>query len=298
MKIEEIPVWEAFVAVARYGGFSSASQALGVAIPQLSKRVAKLEADLGVRMFQRTTRSVALTEEGRSLLPRVVAALDDFSSIEASLESRQDLSGTLRLTSIPFVAHRLLLPVFSEFMALHPKVKIELDLSEHVMNLIEANIDLAIRIQEPSDSQLVYRQLASNDLVLCASPRYLKENMKPLSEPKHLRDHHVLMMDIHGAVRFQSGQGKLSDFVGESRLRCNNGWYLSELAKNHFGVLVRSIWDVRPLMDSGELVQVLKKHPLHNFGHIYAVIPSRRYLAPRVRVFLDFLLAKSASWSV
>ena len=297
MKIEEIPVWEAFVGVARYGGFSSASQALGVGIPQLSKRVAKLEADLGIRMFQRTTRSVTLTEEGRALLPRVVSALEDLASIESSLESQENLSGTLRLTSIPFVAQRLLLPVFTEFMARHPNVRIELDLSEQMLNIVEANVDLAIRIQEPGDTQLVYRKLAANDLVLCASPQYIKDHKKPLTEPKHLRDHSILMMDIHAPVRFKSGVGKLADFVGEARLRCNNGWYLTELAKQDFGVLVRSIWDVQPMLESGELVQVMKKHPLQNFGHIYAVIPSRRFLAPRVRSFLDFLLAKSESWT-
>lgn len=297
MKVEEIPVWEAFVAVAKHGGFSSASTALGVAVPQVSKRIAKLESDLGVRLFQRTTRAVSLTDEGLALLPRVVGVLEDLSNIEAALEPQGNISGTLRITSIPFIAQRLLLPLFTDFMRKHPGIRIELDISDHMVNLIESQIDLAVRIQEPTDTNLVYRKLIPNQLVLCASPLYLKTHKKPLTEPKHLRDHDVLMLDIHRSVKFKDQSTKLSDVVGQQKFSCNKGWYLTELAKNNCGILVRSIWDVQPLFASGELVPVLKKYPLGSFGNIYAVIPSRRYLAPRVRTFMDFLVERAAKWS-
>lgn len=295
MKIEEIPVWESFVAVAKHGGFSKASGVLGVAVPQVSKRVAKLESDLGVRLFHRTTRAVSLTEEGRALLPRVEGVLDDLASIEAALEPTGRVSGILRITSIPFVAQRLLLPLFMEFTGKHPDLRIELDLSEKIINLVESNIDMAVRIQEPSDSNLVYRKLLPNQLVLCASPQYLKEHKKPLTEPIHLRDHEMLILDIHRSVKFTNNDTRLRDVIGTQRITCDNGWYLTELAKNHGGILVRSIWDVAPLFESGELVPVLKKHQLGTFGHIYAVIPSRRYLAPRVRAFMEFLEERAAS---
>lgn len=296
MKIDEIYVWEAFAAVAKYGNFSKAAVGLRLPIPQLSKRVSKLEAQLGVRLFQRTTRVVTLTDEGRALLPRVVSILEDLNTVEASFENHNEISGTIRVASIAFVAQRLLLPVFSEFMRLYPKVRIELDLSEQMVHLVESNIDLAIRIQEPDDSSMVYRKLASNDLMLCATPTYLKASKQPLTEPKHLHKHALLMLSVHGRCKFQGTSLRLSEFADAAKFKCDNGWYLTELARNDFGVLVRSVWDVKPMIASGELVPVLKKYPLENFGSIYAVIPSRRLLAPRVRALLDFVTARAATW--
>jgi DNA-binding transcriptional LysR family regulator len=299
MKIEEIGIWEAFQGVAVHGGFSKASKVLRVTVPQLSKRVAKLEDRLGVRLFQRSTRVVTLTDEGRALLPRVTSLLDDLTGIESSFESGQSLTGTVRITCVPFVAHRLLIPVIAGFSKVYPEIHIELELSESFVNLIEANFDLAIRIHpEPDDSDLVYRKLAPNDLVLCASPGYLKAGKRPLDKPADLRHHKMLMLSVHRDCGFKNGSHALREFEGSKRLTCENGAFLTELALNDFGVLVRSIWDVQGFLENGELVQVLKKYPLETFGNVYAVIPSRRYLAPRVRAFLDFVVKRAAEWKV
>lgn len=296
MKIEDISIWEAFYGVAKYGNFSKASQALRVNLPLLSKRVAKLEDALGVRLFQRSTRVVKLTNEGKALLPRVSAILEDFTGIESFFEDQQDLSGTIRLTCIPFIAHRLLIPVLDDFKELHPNVHIEMDLSENVLNLIEANIDIAIRIDEPEDSDLVYKKLIPNNLIFCASPKYLKDCAKPLTKIEHLKNHPMLVLGLHENCQFKDGSGKLHDHLGERAVSCENGAFLTDLAVNHFGVLVRSIWDVQELLSNGSLVQVLKKYPLETFGNVYAVIPSRRFLAPRVRAFMDFIVAKALEW--
>lgn len=161
-------------------------------------------------------------------------------------------------------------------------------MSENVLNLVESNIDLAIRIQhELEDSSLVYRKLAPNDLVFCASPAYLKENPKP-KKPSDLKNHKILMLDVHENCIF--GTRKLGDFKKSKWISCNNGAFL--LAIHDFGILVRSIWDVRDDLHKGKLVQVLENYPIETFGHVYAVIPSRRYLAPRVRAFMDFITKK------
>jgi DNA-binding transcriptional LysR family regulator len=297
MKIEEIAIWEAFYGVAKYGNFSKASKALQIAVPQLSKRIAKLEDRLGVRLFQRSTRIVSLTDEGKALLPKVTSLLEDWSGIESSFESsHQKLLGTIRVTCLPFIAHRLLIPILGDFMKLHPGIHVELELSEKILNLIESNIDLAIRIEEPEDTELIYRKLVPNELIFCASPRYLKNSKAPLKEPAHLHKHQMLMLDLHRECRFRDGSYKLKAFANSRKLSCENGAFLTDLALNDFGVLVRSIWDVREHLHKGELVQVLKKHPLETFGHIYAVIPSRRFLAPRVRTFLDFVVERASKW--
>jgi len=297
MKIDEIGSWETFLQVARHGNFSKAAHQMHLSVPQLSKRIARLESQLGVRLFQRTTRVISLTDEGKALLPKVTSILEDLSSIESSFENEQKVSGTVRITCVPFVAHRLLIPALARFTEVHPDVYFELDLSETVMNLVESNFDIAIRIQEPRDSSLIYRKLAPNDLVFCTSPRYLKKNPRKLTEPLDLNNHSLLSLSIHNRCRFKSGAYKLEDFSRSKKLVSENGWFLTELALQGFGVLVRSIWDVREHLKAGSLVQVLKRHPLETFGNIYAVIPSRRYLAPRVRVFLDFIVEDASKWA-
>ncbi len=298
MKITEISVWEAFAAVAKHGNFAKASRHLGVSVPQLSKRVSRLEAQLGARLFQRSTRSVSLTNEGSSILPRVKEIIEELSNIETQFENQDELIGTLRLSTIPFIAHRLLIPIISDFTKRYPKLKIELELSESLSPIIESNIDLAIRIQEPKDSDLIYRKLAENKLVFCASPQYIKENSTPQT-PNDLHTHKMLMLRIHKNCKVKSDSNnsyKLNDFADSRSILCENGAYLTELALAGQGILVRSIWDVYDDLKKAKLVQLLKKYPIESFGNIYAVIPSRKFLAPRVRLFLDAVSESAKKW--
>jgi len=259
--------------------------------------VSRLEDLLGVRLFHRSTRVVKLTDEGRALLPKVSAVLEDLKSIETSFEDQLTLSGTIRVTTVPFIAQRLLIPVISKFNEHYPKVHFEIELSEAVVNLVESNIDLAIRIHEnPSDANLVYRKLMPNRLILCASPDYLKKAKTP-KRPSDLRDHKILMLNIHRNCRFLEESSRVADFSKQKEVVCENGWFLTELALKNFGILLRSQVDVQEHLKSGRLVQVLKKYPLTEFGSIYAVIQSRKLLAPRVRRFLDFVVQQSSNWA-
>lgn len=296
MKMDDFAPWEAFLGVAQQGSFSKASRLLRVPVAQVSKRVSRLESQLNVRLFQRTTRVVSLTDEGKLLLPRIQSILEDLKEAESFFESRYELAGTIRVTAVPFVAHRLLVPVLKDFSALHPGVHIELDVSERFMNLVDAGYDMALRVETPKDSNLVYRKLVPNDLIFCAAPAYLKKNQAPLRTPGDLHRHDLLMLGIHRRCHFKEKEISLAEFEKRRRITCENGAFLTELALEGFGILVRSIWDARPHLVSGRLTQVLKNHPLETFGYLHAVIPSKRYLAPRVRAFLDFVVERSRAW--
>lgn len=294
MKVDDAKAWQAFCAVAKTRSFSKAAAALKVGTPQLSKRIGRLEEQLGVRLFARSTRVVALTDEGKSLLPRVLALLEDWSSLEEAFECDTSLKGTIRVTAVPFIAQRLLIPAFAEFKRRHPDVRIELDLSEGLVNLVESNFDLALRIHaNPPDSSLVYRKLGENELVFVASPRYLKSAKQPLKKPSDLRDHSMLLLGIHEKCRLRDGSSSLGELARLRPFTSPNGWYLTELALSDFGVLVRSSLDVREHLKAGRLVQVLKNHAIEPFGNIYAVVPTRRFLAPRVRALLDIVIKRS-----
>jgi DNA-binding transcriptional LysR family regulator len=297
MRVDEITTWEAFVGVAKQGNFSKAAKSLALTPSQLSKRIARLEDRLGVRLFQRSTRVVSLTNEGRALFPKVNSILEDLSGVESFFQEHQKLSGTVRVTCVTFVAHRLLLPVLKDFMAMYPDIEIQLDLSEKFVNLIESGFDMAIRIETPKDSELIYRKLAPNDLIFCVSPEYLRRNKTPLTKPADLLQHDLLMLSIHNRCKFKDSPSQLSAFEAAKKIRCEDGVFLTEMALQGFGVLVRSIWDVQDHLKNGRLVQVLANHPIETFGFIHAVIPSARYLAPRVRAFLDFVIKQSVSWN-
>lgn len=290
MKIEELSAWEAFLGVAKHGNFSKAAKALRVPLPQVSKRISKLESQLEVRLFNRTTRVVSLTSEGKALLPKINSIIEDLKEVEDSFEKEQNLSGTIKVTSVPFVAKKLLLPTLNEFTKKHPKIHIELELSKKFMNIVESGFDMAIRIESPKDSDLVYRKLAPNDLIFCATPTYLKSKKKKPKTPEDLKDHDLLMLSIHRRCKFINSDIKLREFEKSKKITCENGVFLTEMALNSMGILVRAKLDVEDKLKTGELVQVLKNHPLETFGHIYAVIPNKRYLAPRVRAFLDFVV--------
>lgn len=290
MKINDSGLWEAFLGINKHGNFSKTAQALNIPLPVLSKKISKLEEHLGVRLFHRTTRSVSPTQEALSILPQVQSLFEDMNQLENFFQDQtQKLSGTIRITTAPFVANNLLIPLLDEFLKLHPSVKIELNVSEEILNMVESNLDLAIRIQEPTGSDLVYKQLIPNHLVFCASPEYLKKVRTPLSQPKDLKNHHVYLLNSLRKCRFESDGTSVDQFTKPTPIFCNNGEFITKLALNHMGIILRAEIDVRQHIAEGRLVQVLKKHPVSPFGNLHLVIPNRKYVLPRVRALMTFL---------
>lgn len=298
MNTDDLTGWKAFIAVADYGNFAKASKELRIPVSILSKRVAKLESQLDVRLFQRSTRVVSLTDEGITLLPNIKSVLEELTKVESTFNGRKELSGTVKVTSVSFIAHTFLIPIIHDFQKKHPKIKVELLLSEQVVNLIENNIDMAIRIETPEDSDLIYRKLVPNQLVFCASPRYLKRNPHPVRTPEDLIRHNLLFLRIHEDSRFVGTKTQLKKFALRKMIECDNGAFLTDLALNDFGILVRSIWDVQKHFKAGHLVQVLDKCPLETFGHVYAVIPNRKFLPPRTQAFYEFFLKEAGRWKI
>lgn len=295
MKIDDLLGWKAFVAVANFESFAKAARDLNLPVSVVSKRVAALEDQLSVRLFQRTTRVVRLTEEGRSVLPRIKDLISNFHEIENTFSDKAELSGVVKVTCVPFVAHSLLIPILEKFYKAHPKVKIELSLSEKIEGLIDSGFDMAIRIHTPDDTDLIYKKLVPNDLVFCATPKYLKDK-PPLKSPEDLLNHDLLFLRIHEKCRFQNSELSIKKFSSKKIIESDSGVFLTDLALNNFGILVRSIWDVKKHLESGKLIQVLKKHPLETFGHIHAVIPNKKFLSPRARAFYEFVIEAAKTW--
>lgn len=292
MKIRDLSLWEAFYWVAKDRNFTRAAQRLNVSPPQLSKRVAGLEEQLGVRLLTRTTRQVSLTKDGQGLLPHLESMLEDLRGLEGRFEASDKIEGTIRVTGVTAFTHRALAPLIAEFMRLNPAVQIEVEPTDQLIDLIDNQMDLGIRVEEPRGADFVYIKLMENRLVLCASPDYLKRNSGPLQRPQDLFHHSILMLKVYENCRIARSKIRLGDLARARKMRCESGLFLTQMTLLGAGIGVRSLWDVKPLLDEGQLVEVLPRHKIESFGNVYAVIPSRRLLARRVRVFIDFLTAR------
>ncbi len=289
IQIPDLSLWEAFYWVAKRGTFTAAAGQLKISVPFLSKKIGALEENLGTRLFNRTTRRVTMTQEALTLLPRVEALLEEARDIESHARPSEAVAGLIRVSTLPALAARWLPSVLVAFQKQYPEVQFELLVSDQIVDLVESQVDLAIRVQEPVGAQFVFRKLFENELILCAAPSYLKEIKQPLKKIEDLKKHRILMLTVYEKLRFLNTTVTLRDFKAQQTLFCESGSILTELALQGAGVAVRSRWDVSPHLAKGSLVRVLEKNPLEPFGNIYAVTPHRKYLTNRVRLFLDFL---------
>ncbi len=292
MRISDLQLWEAFVLVAQARSFAKAGRSLGIGAPNITKRISSLETQLGLRLFNRTTRSVTLTSEGEGLLLHARSLLESANELERRASDAGGLSGTIRLTCLPVVAFRWLAKEIEVFRNKFPDVEFELDLSERIVDLIGEQMDLAVRVHPPKGADFVYREIADNELVICASPAYLKKH-SPIKTPQDLHQHSLLTLDLYKRCRFIKSGESLASFESSRKVKCEVGLFLTEMALLGEGVAIRSRWDVSPFLDAGTLVQCLPNDRLEPFGKAYLVIPQKRYLSARVRAFVDQLVANS-----
>lgn len=279
---------EAYVAVVDYQGFGKAGERLGIAKSMVSRRISKLERRLGVQLLQRTTRRQSMTDAGREFYQRATQLLADLNEAEQFVtDSHSRLSGRIRL-AIPqgFGIHQLARPV-SRFLAEHPEIHMEIDLNDRQLDLIEENVDLAIRIGELEDSTLIARKLASVHLVTCASPDYLERHGEP-KHPAELNRHEVLVY-TNAPISWQWGyraDGKAVNTRMNYRINVNSGEFLALLASHGLALVSAPLPLLQDYIDSGALVPVLPEFDRPVFG-MYAVYPPGRLVSKRVKVLCD-----------
>lgn len=280
-----------FAAVVDAGSFVAASDALPMSKAAVSRHVAELESHLGVRLLNRTTRRLSLTPEGEVFHARCKEVLASVDEAEAEITSRSgEATGLLRVNA-PFTFGLLhLAPLWVEFMASHPKLTLDVTLSDRVVDLVEEGFDMAVRIARLPDSSLVSRQIASTRLVLCASPGYLRRHGTP-RHPAELAQHQVAAYSLFSQGdhwSFTGPQGPVSVKVAP-RLRCNNGDTCRLAALRHQGIVLQPSFLVGPDLQAGTLVELMPEYRSIELG-VYVVYPSRKFVSPKVRLLIDFLV--------
>ncbi|WP_417355138.1 LysR family transcriptional regulator [Gallaecimonas pentaromativorans] len=285
-----------FVLLAQTGSLSGAARALDITPPAATKRLAQLENRLGVRLVNRTTRRISLTQEGNTYLHHARHILAAIAQMEDAVTTAgQTLQGLIRVNSTLGFGRTTIAPLVSRFAKRHPGLEVQLDLTDKPVDLVAQGIDLAVRFGALPDQRLNARKLLSNRRFLCASPRYLAEHGTP-AQLADLASHQCIIHrqneDAFGLWRFIEAQH--SEVVKvQGALSSNDGDVVLGWALDGHGILIRSQWDLDKYLKSGRLQQVLPQCRLPD-ADLYLYYPSKSHQSARVRAFIDFLAEQFA----
>jgi len=270
--------------------FVRAAERLGLSTTAVSRQVAELERHLQTRLLQRTTRRISLTEAGRLFHARCVQILADLGDAEHEVgREGAEPRGTIRLTtSVNFGTHQVT-PAIASFLARHPQVRFDVSLSDRIVDIIEEGFDLAIRIGGTGAHNLVARKLGETRLLACAAPDYIARHGAP-AEPEELARHNCLTYEyaLRDTWRFRDAAGHERTVRVAGSLNSNNSDLNVAAAVEGVGIALEPDFIVGPELKNGTLVPILETFEAPALP-IYAVYPSRRFLAAKVRAFVDFL---------
>lgn len=284
-----------FTKVVETKSFTGAADALGLPKSTVSRKLAQLEERLGVRLVQRTTRKLALTEIGEAYYERCSRIVADIAAAEQLVTDMQSTPrGRLRVTASVDFSTRFLGEIVAEFLAQHPEINVELEATDRVVDLIEDGFDLAVRFGQMPESTLIARKLCSLHLILCASPAYLARRGTPRMVEELDEHDHVLFTPAsrNQTWTLASGDGDTTyDFGRPARLATNNYGAVVDVARAGGGIALISEFMVTEEIKSGQLVRVLPDWQTRPTD-VHAVYPARQNVPPRLTLFLDHL-AKS-----
>lgn len=282
---------ESFVAVVARGSLTAAAQAEGVAPAVVGRRIDALEARLGVKLLARTTRRITLTHEGSAFVESCQRLLADLASAEASVSAGGvKASGHLRITAPGGFGRRHVAPLVPRFLAVHPELRLSLNLSDRVVDLVNESFDCAVRVGDLPDSSLISVRLADNRRLCVAAPAYLQRAGVPQT-PAELMRHQCLTLSSDASQTRGWAfmvDGRLLHLRPGGRLDCSDGQVLHDWCLQGLGIAWRSTWEVEREVAAGALQVLLAGHAAPPNG-IYAVFPHARHLALRVRLWIDFL---------
>jgi DNA-binding transcriptional LysR family regulator len=289
-----------FTQVVESGGFSRAADRLGLSTTAVSRHVAELEAHLQSRLLNRTTRRLSLTESGQAFYGRAVQLLQDLQEAEQEASKTAITArGTIRLTTSLNFGTRRVAPEIAGFLARHPGVKFDVQLSDRIVDLVEEGFDLAIRIGGPGPENLVARKLGETCLVLCAAPEYLAKHGTPRA-PEDLARHNCFTYEYNPSRnqwRFRGPDGREHAVRVGGPVHSNSGDLNSALAARGAGIAFEPDFIVGEDVRAGRLIALLPDFPLTP-SPIYAVYPTRKHLSAKVRLFVDYLVERFAGGEV
>ncbi|EGQ7935614.1 TPA: LysR family transcriptional regulator [Vibrio vulnificus] len=287
-----------FDQVVESGSFSQAGRALNMAPSSVARNIDSLENRIKTTLFKRSTRQLILTEEGQYFYQQSSKILRDSDNLLAEMRGNHGVpEGILRISVFESFGNLCLTPLIPEFLERYPKIQIELELDNKLVDLNSDNVDMAIRIGTPQDSRLKARHLLTNYTTLVASPAYINTH-SPITKPEDLQQHNCLLISHERQRNYWYFRQKSTTrkVMVAGNLISKGGSPLLCAALQGTGVLLLSKWMLKPYLESGQLVELLPSwtatHGELGSGEIFAIYKNTQYPKPHLRVFLDFLLEK------
>lgn len=287
-----------FVDVMRRGSFAAVARDHDMSPSSVSRAIANLEAELGVRLLQRTTRQMQPTEAGQLYFQRIEPAVDELQQAQlAASDISQQPAGTLRITTSNTFGNMAIMPLIPEFAQRYPGLSLDVVMTEANLDLLAEGIDVAVRLGTLNDSSLVATRLYDMDFVICASPAYLQKHGVP-QNPEDLSEHNCLLFPMPGYYNhwvFRDGQGNISTMNVNGQISVSNALALKQCAMHDMGISLLTRWTVWREIEEGSLVQLFPDYDVtaSDFDNaIWLVYPSKGYLPMKVRLLIDFLKEK------
>ena len=285
-----------FIKIVSLGSLTAAAHELGLSLPAVSKRLAMLEQRLGVQLLRRTTRRLELTSEGLVYYEGAKPILDQLGDLESLLTAHNGkLKGALNIHAPFGFGRKYIAPCVSAFAQEHQELDINLTLSNQTASLIDSGIDIDIRMGNVPDARVIARKIAANPRVICAAPAYLTRFSAPCSV-EALADHNCIILkqyeSDYALWRFTKGNQALTQKV-KGRITTNDGEVAMRMALDGHGLIMRSWWDAKKYIQSGELVQILPDYRLPD-ADVYAIYQARKRVPFRIAAFIDYLMQSLA----
>ncbi|EKO3501874.1 LysR substrate-binding domain-containing protein [Vibrio fluvialis] len=281
--------WEGvseFVAVAETSSFTQAAKRLVTSVANVSRRIALLEERLGVKLLLRTTRKVSLTEAGQVYYQQCRALLEGLEQAELTVtQMQQTPRGKLKVTAPVTYGEQKIAPLLNDFLLQHPKLELELVLTNQKLDLIEQGVDVAVRLGQLDDSSFIARRLSNRHLYVCATPDYLAQCGTPHTLSELTK--HSCLVGTYDHWRFKENQQSRSIRV-KGRLSCSSGVVLLDAVLKGMGLAQLPDYYVEEYLLSGRLVEVLPSYRDDREG-VWALYPQNRHLSPKVRLLVDYL---------
>jgi len=281
--------WEGiseFVAVAESNSFTKAAQKLSTSVAQISRRVSALEQRLSIKLLNRTTRKITLTEAGQGYFQDCRILVEGLEQAELAVTQIHSIpKGPLKITAPSTFGEQYIAPLINQFLLQYPQVNIELVLTNQKLDLIDTGVDIAVRLGKLEDSTLIAKRLAYRQLYVCASKQYIEHNGKPLTI-SDLKNHQCLVGSIDDWRFNDKGNEKTIRVTGP--FKCNSGPALLDAAMKGLGIVQLPDYYVKSELNSGNLIELLPELRVGQEG-IWALYPENRTLSTKVRLMIDFL---------
>ncbi|NEP12917.1 MAG: LysR family transcriptional regulator [Symploca sp. SIO2C1] len=291
----DLSVLQIFVEVIRQGSFAAVARERNIDPSSVSRTIAGLEKELGVRLFQRTTRRLSPTEAGTAYFERIEPLIEEMQqAINATIDISGKPKGTLRVTASVSFGQKCIVPLLPEFGAMYPELTVDLLLTDAVVDLLAERIDVAIRLGLLADSTLIAQQLLRTYYRVCASPQYLQQCGYP-QQPKDIQQHNCLLFPLPGFRSrwiFRNSKGITSEVPVQGRTIISNAIALEQCAIAGMGLTLLPKWLIDDDLEAGTLVDVFPSYEVTATDFSTAawlLYPSRAYIPLKVRAFIEFL---------